>query len=111
MEWTAESMDRLYGLYERHFDRLHADVTAVNRSLGSDTPAKTNLRHLTRTEFEALLIRPTEDPEPTLLWVKRIIRGHEHEFPEFDATSDSSRANCIDASSRFPRPVRRETGT
>jgi hypothetical protein len=85
MEWTAERVSRLYELYERHIDRLRTDVVKANRSLGSTEPEKTNLEILNRAEFEALLRRPTDDPEVTRLWVRRIIRGHEQEFPELES--------------------------
>jgi hypothetical protein len=111
MEWTAESMDRLYGLYERYIDRLLSDIMAVNRSLGSRTPSKTNLRQLTRVEFEELLKRPPADALPTILWVKRIIRGHERDFPEFDASNGSNSATCADARLPFTHSAQRRTGT
>jgi hypothetical protein len=82
MEWTTEEMDRLYGLYERHVDRLRTDVVRANRSLGSSQPERTALGRVSRSEFEALLRQPTDDPEVARLWVRRILRGHEHEFPE-----------------------------
>lgn len=84
MQWTANYVDRLYDLYERHIDRLRADVAEVNRSLGSSRPEHTHLDHLSRSEFETLLHQPTDDTEVTRLWVRRIVRGHEHEFPGLD---------------------------
>ncbi len=84
MEWTAENVGRLYELYERHIDRLRKDVVEANRTLGSTEPEKTDLDGLTHAEFEALLKSPTDDPEVTRLWVRRIIRGHEHEFPKLN---------------------------
>ena len=75
-------MDRLYELYERHVDRLRADVIQANRSLGSSQPERTDLDHLSRSEFETLVQQPTDDPEVAHSWVRRIIRSHEHEFPE-----------------------------
>jgi hypothetical protein len=80
MEWTARRMDRLYQLYQRHIDRLRKDVIQANRSLGSSQPERTHLDHLSRSEFETLLQQPTDDPDVTRLWVRRIVRGHEHEF-------------------------------
>ncbi len=82
MEWTAKRMDRLYELYERHIDRLRTDVIEANRSLGSSQPQRTHLDRLGRSEFETLLQQPTDDSEVARSWVRRIIRGHEHEFPE-----------------------------
>ena len=37
---------------------------------------------LSRPEFETLITGPTDEPEVVRLWVRRLIRGHEHEFPE-----------------------------
>ena len=84
MEWTAKDVDRLYGLYERHIDRLRTDVTRANRSLGSSHPERRHLNPMSRSEFEAMLRRQANDPEAARLWVRRIIRGHEHESPELD---------------------------
>jgi len=83
MHWTAERLDRLYELYRHFIDRLRNDIIQANRSLGSKQPEKTKLEVLPRAEFEALLMQPRENPEVTRLWVRRIIRGHEHEFPEW----------------------------
>jgi len=85
MEWTAETIARLYELHKRYVDCLRRDVIEVNRSLGSSNPAKTDLVNLTRAQFEALLMAPGDDPENVRLWVRRIIRGKEREFPEFQA--------------------------
>ena len=82
MQWSAERISRLYELYERHIDRLKKDVVEANRLLGLTQPEKTDLKILTVAEFEALLNEPSDDPEVTRLWVHRIIRGHEDEFPE-----------------------------
>jgi hypothetical protein len=82
MQWTADDICRLYELYERHVERLRLDVVEANRSLGSPEPEKTHLDVLTQAQFEALLNGPTDDPEMTQRWVRRIIRGHEDEFPE-----------------------------
>lgn len=89
MEWTKELVDRVYELYERHIDRLRADVIAVNRALGSSNPAKTNLAPLSRLAFEELLKQPAEDPERQRLWLRRIIRGHEHEFSQLTAIAST----------------------
>ncbi len=89
MEWTVGTVDRLHELHAQHVDRLHADVTAVNRVLGSPTPEKTGLKQLTRAEFEARLRQPTDDPEVVRLWKRRIIRGHESEFSELEGVTAS----------------------
>ena len=81
IEWTPESIQRLFELYERHFDCLRQDVAAANLSLGSSNPKKIHLERLTRTQFEAVLTDPTNDQEAIQLWVRRIIRRHENEFP------------------------------
>lgn len=85
MGWPVNNMDRLYELYQQHFDRLRADVISANRSLGSSRPEKTWMERLGRNEFESLLTNPTDEPELVKRWVRRIIRGHEHEFPELKA--------------------------
>ncbi len=92
MEWTVETIDRLHDLHGQHIDRLRADLIAANRRHGSPTPAKTALRHLTRAEFEAILRQPTDDLEVVRLWIQRIIRGHESEFPELEGATASSHA-------------------
>ena len=56
-------------------------VAAANLSLGSSNPKKIHLERLTRTQFEAVLTDPTNDQEAIQLWVRRIIRRHENEFP------------------------------
>ena len=71
---------------------------------------KTNLRRLSRAELESFLTRPAKNPEPTRLWVKRIIRGHEHEFPEIGATPSLQRPICVDPEFLFPHSPLRETG-
>ncbi len=84
MDYALETMDRLYELYGHHIDRLRVDIVKTNRSLGSSKPEKSNLDILSRSEFEALLEQPTDDPDVTRLWVRRIIRGHELKFPELE---------------------------
>lgn len=84
MQWTAKHMDRLHEFYGRYIDGLRADIVEANRSLGSSRPEHTHLEHLGRHEFETLLHQPTDDPEVARMWVRRIIRGHEHEFPGLD---------------------------
>jgi hypothetical protein len=85
VEWNTQSIGRLYELYERYVDDLRRDVAAANSSLGSLDPEKTRLECLTRAQFEAILTDPTKDPEAVHLWVRRIIRGHENEFPALQA--------------------------
>ncbi len=82
MDGLIAGMDRLYELYKEHFGQLRADVIEVNRSLGSTWPEKTWMELLSRTEFERLITAPTDDPGVIQRWVRRLIRGHEHEFPE-----------------------------
>ncbi|NLF67842.1 MAG: hypothetical protein GX575_02180 [Candidatus Anammoximicrobium sp.] len=82
MDGLMAGMDRLYELYQGHFRELRADVIAVNRSLGSTWPEKTWMELLSRTDFERLITAPTDDPKVIQRWVRRLIRGHEHEFPE-----------------------------
>ncbi len=48
MQWAAENANLLYGLYERHIDRLRADVIRANRSLGSSRPDRIGLKPLPR---------------------------------------------------------------
>lgn len=87
MEWTADTMTRLYDLYEDHIERLRNDVAAVNRSLGSQKPECDRPRCLTRLEFEAILTDRSDDPVVTQLWIRRIISGHEAEFPTLDLSA------------------------
>lgn len=82
MDWSEFDMDSLYELYKQHFSHLRADVIQVNRSFGSSQPEKTWMERLSRTDFEKLITAPTDDPEVVHRWVRCIIRGHEHEFPE-----------------------------
>jgi hypothetical protein len=82
MDWSEWNMDRLYELYRQHFNQLRKDVVQVNSSLGSTRPAKTWMEELTDTEFKTLVTAPTHEPGVVRRWLKCIIRGHEHEFPE-----------------------------
>ena len=82
MDEPVAGMDRLYELYQQHFGQLRAEVIKVNRSLGSTQPEKTWMALLSRREFEALVASPTEEPEVVQRWMRRLIRGHEREFPE-----------------------------
>jgi hypothetical protein len=111
MEWTSATIDRLHRFYERHIDRLRAELMAANRSLGSSNPEKTGLNRLTRAEFEVLLRRPGDDPEVTRLWLRRITRGHEREFPELHAEVDSRHAVADTPRIRLTRECQRRTGT
>ena len=81
MDWPIDDRDRLFDLYGKHIDRLLSDVAKANRRLGSRNPDKTHLRRLSRSEFEALLRKPAHDIGLTRLWLRRIIRGREREFP------------------------------
>ena len=51
MKWTVETVNRLHELHGHYIDRLRADMIAANRLLGSSTPERTGLTHLTRAEF------------------------------------------------------------
>lgn len=82
MDGVVAGMDRLYELYQQHFARLRVDVIDINRSFGSTQPEKTWMELLSRVEFEALITAPTAEPEVIRRWVRRLIHGHEHEFPE-----------------------------
>ena len=82
MDWYKADMERLYELYQRHFQHLRSVVTSANRSHGSSHPDKTWMELLCRDEFESLLTSSTDEPEVVQRWVRRIIRGHEHEFPD-----------------------------
>lgn len=84
-QWLGKDRERLFELYRRHVDGLRRDVSGVNRSLGSPRPQDVKLGALTRAEFEALLADPLADPEAVQLWLRRIIRGHEDEFPSLQA--------------------------
>lgn len=110
MEWTAATLDRLHELHGQYLDRLLADISAVNRLLGSRNPGKTGLKYLTRDEFEALLTQPVDDPEVTRLWIRRIIRGHECEFPQLD---DATNLPALRGEPRtaVSESHRRKTGT
>ena len=81
MDWSRANMDRLYELYEQHFHELRSFVISANRSHGSSQPEKTWMVLISRDEFERLLRSPTDEPEIANRWLRRIIRGHEHEFP------------------------------
>jgi hypothetical protein len=81
MDWTHVDMDRLYELYEQHFDEVRSAVISANRSHGSSQPEKTWMELLDRNEFEKLLKNPTDEPKIVNRWVKRIIRDFENEFP------------------------------
>jgi hypothetical protein len=85
LERTPESIERLFELYETYFDCLRQDVAAANLSLGSSNPKKTHLERLTRVQFEELLANPTNDQEAMQLWIRRIVRRHENEFPAHQA--------------------------
>jgi len=85
IDLNSNTIPRLYVLYERYFDSILQDVAAANISLGSSNPEKVHLERLTLTEFEAVLTDPTNDREAVDLWVQRITRGHEQEFPDFQA--------------------------
>ena len=85
MEWTEEAIARLYRLHTRMIDSLREDVAGVNRSLGSLNATEDKLPRLTLAEFSAMLRRGDEEPEIVQLWVRRIARGHEEEFPELQA--------------------------
>ncbi len=111
MEWTVEIVDRLHELHGQHIDRLRADVSTANRLLGSSMPERTGLKHLTRAEFEALLRQPTDEPEVTQRWIRRIIRGHEHEFPELEGDTGAPRAVGHNPLAEPPQQRGRKTGT
>jgi hypothetical protein len=81
MDWSQFDMERVYELYEQHFEQLRADVIQANRSLGSVQPRRTWMELLTRAEFETLITARIDEPEITQRWVRCIVRGHEHEFP------------------------------
>ena len=110
MQWTAQTIDRLHEFYQRHVEQLRADLTAANRSLGSSKPERTGLKRLTRAEFEVLITRPTDDPEVRRLWIRRIIRGHEHEFPELEAATRSPHTRDLDPLAAPSQQRRRRTG-
>jgi hypothetical protein len=83
MDWPVESMERLYDLYLQHIERLRRDVIEVNKVLGAARPSM-RLEAASRLEFEALLKNWRQDPEGARLWIRRIIRGHEQEFPKME---------------------------
>jgi hypothetical protein len=111
MEWTRDEMDRLYGLYRQLIDRLRADIAKANQSLGSLKPDQTGLDHITCAEFEALLNYPDGDAEAVDLWVQRIVRGHEHEFPRLRTEKGSFLDRCADTGTRRSQVRQRNTGT
>ena len=102
MEWTTELLDRLYPCYEEYYKRLRAGIVAANRSLGSPHPERVKLQCLTRTEFEELLRGEPFDAEVRRLWVRRILRGHETEFPELLEFMDDRQAATVKRSRRLP---------
>jgi hypothetical protein len=81
MDGAVLDMDRLYELYQQHFAQLRADIIETNRSLGSTQPEKTWMELLSRAEFETLITAPADEPEVVQRWVRRLVHGHEHEFP------------------------------
>ena len=81
MDWSSTDLDRLYELYRNHFHQLRASVISANTTLGSGNPEKTRMQLMTKAEFGQVLTSKTEEPEVAERWVKRIISGHEHEFP------------------------------
>lgn len=81
MDWSRCQMERLYELYQQHFHELRSVVISANRVHGSSQPEKTWMELIGRDEFERLLNNPDE-PEVAERWVRRIIRGHEREFPD-----------------------------
>lgn len=82
MDGVMGRIERLYELYGQHYLRLRADVIAVNRSLGSTQPEKTWMTMLSRAEFEEMLTASAVDSDVLQRWIQRLVRGHEHEFPE-----------------------------
>jgi hypothetical protein len=80
MDWSPSEMDRLYELYQQHFHDLRSAVTSANRLHGSSQPEETWMELISREDFERLLNNPDE-PEVANRWVRRLIRGHEREFP------------------------------
>ncbi|MCC6124304.1 MAG: hypothetical protein IT426_05040 [Pirellulales bacterium] len=109
MAWTAGTLNRIYELYSQHIQQLRSDVITANRLLGSSKPDKTALRCLSRMEFETLLRQPADDPTIRDKWLRRIIRGHEHEFPEFGI--DSREIVNIASFIKSHKPMQRKTGT
>jgi hypothetical protein len=85
LEWNAEAIAKLYQLHKRYVAALRRDVIEVNRSLGSSNPTKSDLVCLTRAQFESLVKGHGSDSENVQLWIRRMIRGNEHEFPELQA--------------------------
>lgn len=82
MKWNPAMTSHLYELYIEYIGRLHCEVTAANARIGTTATERTRLKPLTRVEFEAVLKSPRE-PIAVSQWIKRIIRGREHEFPAF----------------------------
>ena len=91
MNLSSATIERLYRRYRDHIDSLHQDVFKANRLLGSPTPQKTNLTHLTQGEFETLVRDSENDQEAKRLWIRRIIRDHEGEFPELQISGPQLR--------------------
>jgi hypothetical protein len=80
MDCSPREMDRLYELYQQHFHDLRSVATSANQLHGSSQPEKTWMELISWEEFERLINNPDE-PEVANRWVRRIIRGHEREFP------------------------------
>jgi hypothetical protein len=82
MKWNTRTVDRLFELYVKYFERLCTGISAANESFGSGQLRKPKLERLTRDEFESLLCNDSADLEARNSWLLRIVRGHEAEFPE-----------------------------
>jgi hypothetical protein len=109
MAWTAETIDRIYELYGQHIARLHGDVAFVNRQLGSLQPERTTLQKMSRVDFETMLLTPCRNGDIRNQWLRRIVRGHEREFPELRV--DVRQAVNIAQFAENSRPAYRRTGT
>ena len=85
--WTPAHFDRFYELYLQYIARLKADVIDSNRSMGSKTPEKTKIGPETKEKVDRQLRNvSTDDPEVAILWVRRVVRGFEKEFPPLPPT-------------------------
>lgn len=79
-----KNVDRLYVLYTQFIEDLRESVGCADEALGTPNPSMTKPEPLTRAEFETLMGNLANDPEAANAWLRRILRGHEHEFSELE---------------------------
>lgn len=75
-------MDQLYGLYRTHMTQFLADIARTREAEGMGQPDKQALRVFNREEFETQLAKVNEEPELSLMWLRKIAGGAQADFPE-----------------------------